>query len=246
MTTFATVRRRAGFALHAGLTAWAALILALAASGGAHATTVVDPAGDILPTFDPHGAHTTDNFADLDVVSASATYNSIDVVLTATMAGQIGSTDTGFYVWGVDTGTGVPFFQNLHNSDPSHQPDVGQGVIFDTFIVLHTDGTGAVNYFSGEPSEGLGAGAITIDGNTIRAVVPRSLLESTGFGIGQYGFDIWPRANGFNNGDVADFAPDHQNFSASATPEPAAWALMIAGFGLAGAALRRRRSLHSA
>jgi hypothetical protein len=26
-----------------------------------------------------------------------------------------------------------------------------------------------------------------------------------------------------------------------AVPEPAAWALMIAGFGMAGAALRRRR-----
>ena len=32
----------------------------------------------------------------------------------------------------------------------------------------------------------------------------------------------------------------------SAAPEPAAWTLMIAGFGLAGAALRRRRSLAAA
>ena len=31
------------------------------------------------------------------------------------------------------------------------------------------------------------------------------------------------------------------NFSLSAAPEPAAWALMLAGFALAGAALRRRR-----
>jgi hypothetical protein len=29
--------------------------------------------------------------------------------------------------------------------------------------------------------------------------------------------------------------------SAAPTPEPAAWALMIGGFGLAGAAMRRRR-----
>jgi hypothetical protein len=29
-------------------------------------------------------------------------------------------------------------------------------------------------------------------------------------------------------------------------PEPASWALMIGGFGLAGAALRRRRSLVAA
>jgi hypothetical protein len=32
-------------------------------------------------------------------------------------------------------------------------------------------------------------------------------------------------------------------FSGGAVPEPAAWALMITGFGLTGAALRRRRSL---
>jgi len=32
------------------------------------------------------------------------------------------------------------------------------------------------------------------------------------------------------------------DFAASAAPEPAAWALMIGGFGLAGAALRRRRA----
>jgi hypothetical protein len=239
MTTVAIAARRAGPA------AAAAFTLAIAVAGAAHATTIVDPAGDILPTFNPQGAHTTDNFADLDVVSASATYNAADFFLTATMAGAIGSTDTGFYVWGVDTGAGIPFFQNLHNSDPSHQPDVGQGIIFDTFIVLHTDGTGAVNYFSGDPSEGLGAGSITISGNTISAVIPRALIDSNGFDVSQFGFDIWPRANGFNNGDVADFGPDHQNFSASSVPEPAAWALMIAGFGFAGAATRRR-SLHVA
>ncbi len=34
--------------------------------------------------------------------------------------------------------------------------------------------------------------------------------------------------------------------NAPGVPEPATWALMIGGFGLAGAALRRRRSVVSA
>ncbi len=39
----------------------------------------------------------------------------------------------------------------------------------------------------------------------------------------------------------SDFAVDNVVFDA--VPEPAAWALMIAGFGLAGAAVRQRRAL---
>ena len=34
----------------------------------------------------------------------------------------------------------------------------------------------------------------------------------------------------------------HQSFALAAVPEPAAWALMIGGFGIAGALLRRRRA----
>ncbi|WP_296597975.1 PEPxxWA-CTERM sorting domain-containing protein [Phenylobacterium sp.] len=36
-------------------------------------------------------------------------------------------------------------------------------------------------------------------------------------------------------------APDRDSLAAVAVPEPASWALMITGFGLAGAAVRRRR-----
>ena len=54
-----------------------------------------------------------------------------------------------------------------------------------------------MNYFSGEPAEGLGVGSVTIAGNTISAVISRDVVESTGFDISQYGFNIWPRANGF-------------------------------------------------
>jgi len=35
---------------------------------------------------------------------------------------------------------------------------------------------------------------------------------------------------------------EFDNFAAAAVPEPAAWAKMIGGFGLVGAAARRRRN----
>lgn len=230
-------RRQSGARSTIGLMT-VALALSVGASA-AHATAVRDAKGDILfNSFDPKGAKTTDNFADLDVVKASATFDDKNVYLQATMAGAIGSTDTGFYVWGVNTGTGIPFFQQ----QPDH-PEVGSGIDFDTFIVLNTNGTGSVNYFSGEPSEGIGS--ITITGNTIRAVISRDALEDGATtDIANFGFNIWPRANGFANTDVTDFAPDHQNFNASeAVPEPSTWALLIAGFGLVGSAVRRRRVL---
>jgi hypothetical protein len=44
------------------------------------------------------------------------------------------------------------------------------------------------------------------------------------------------------NGARDFFVMDNVTYNATAAPEPAAWALMIGGFGLAGAALRRRRA----
>jgi len=41
---------------------------------------------------------------------------------------------------------------------------------------------------------------------------------------------------------IADFAPNNATITAGAVPEPATWALLIAGFGGIGAAQRRRRS----
>ena len=40
---------------------------------------------------------------------------------------------------------------------------------------------------------------------------------------------------------VTRFSLSEQSLTGSVVPEPAAWALMIGGFGLAGGALRRRR-----
>jgi hypothetical protein len=221
------------FAFRSAAIAAAAVTLGASA---AQATTVHDGKG-LLPTFDPKGAHTTDNFADLDVKSATVSYDANFIYLSATMFGNIGATKEGFYVWGIDTGTGQDFFQTLPH------PEVGVGVKFDTFIVLNNDDTGGVNYL--DPARGHDAvERITHDGSTINAVIRRDILaDDATVDISKYGFNIWPRTNAFTNVDITDFAPDDHNFNGSASvPEPATWALMIAGFGVVGSALRRRRS----
>ena len=48
---------------------------------------------------------------------------------------------------------------------------------------------------------------------------------------------------GYQNGPDEWWGIDNFALSAQAVPEPATWAMMIAGFGLAGAALRRQRLL---
>jgi hypothetical protein len=47
----------------------------------------------------------------------------------------------------------------------------------------------------------------------------------------------------YNTTDGVAYNAHWDNLSSGAVPEPATWAMMIAGFGLAGASLRRRRAL---
>ena len=223
--------------LYAALTCAAAL-----AAVAAHATTVTEGTG-FLPSYTgPTPA------PDLDAISASATFNSQSVFLSATMAGDIGTTTQGIYIWGVDRGAGTELLANPTNLTDTNVP-VGQGIPFDAFIFLDNLGHGSVflltpgpNPTLSGPPTALGAGAVTIDGATISVAVPLSMLPSQGASIAQYGYNIWPRFNDISsNHRVSDFLPDDRNFLGSATPEPASWALMIAGFGCAGAAMRRRR-----
>jgi hypothetical protein len=74
-----------------------------------------------------------------------------------------------------------------------------------------------------------------------------NLLDSFDFvapGTGHYTFSS-PRT--FVGGFILQIGPDGYNVGidnidiTSAVPEPASWAMLIAGFGLAGAAMRRRR-----
>lgn len=188
---------------------------------------ITDPQGDFLATFAGSSAS-----KDLDVLSASVFYNpSTDLfTLTATMDGLIGTTATGFYVWGVNRGAGTAGFASLGLT----------GVRFDRVILLRPDGTGTI------PGVGaLPGGSITISGNTITGVVSGSLLTSTGFTNKlDYTFNLWPRDGAFaGNAAISDFAPNNANFTATAVPEPGT--AVLGSLGLAGLLAWRRRQSNS-
>ncbi len=202
-----------------------AAALALAISGGAaQAATVIDPAGDFLPSF------IGPNDADLDVTNFSISYDggTSTFLLGAVLAGAINPATAGFYVIGVNTGTGpiAPFGGIGHPN-----------VRFNQVVVIQKAGTGLVTGPSGGP---LAAGAVTIVGNLFTARVPLAFLPTTGFDPLHYGFNLWPRNGSGNNNQISDFAPENATISIAGIPEPAGWALMIAGFGVAGMTLRRR------
>lgn len=210
--------------LPAFMTAAALLALPLAS----HALSgITDTQGDFLATFAGSAAST-----DLDVLSASVFYNAgTDMfTLTATMDGDIGSTATGFYVWGVNRGAGTAGFQANGIT----------GVRFDRVVIVRPDGTGTV---AGAGS--LAAGSVSISGKTITAHVSGGLLPSTGFANKlDYTWNLWPRDGAFAGfAAISDFAPDNANFTATPVPEPGTAALSL--LGLAGLVAWRRRQSKS-
>lgn len=200
-----------------------AVALAAAATQPASAATVVDATGDFLPTYTAGP-----KLADLDVTSFSVNYNSVSQFFTigASLAGAIDPSTAGIYVFGVNTGAGAirPF------------ASLGQGnVIFDQAITLRKDGTGTIGATALDPA------SINIAGNLITARIALSLLPSTGFRPEQYGFNLWPRIGTGNNNQITDFSPEDATLAVAPVPEPATWAMLLVGFAVAGATLRRRQ-----
>jgi hypothetical protein len=193
------------------------LLLPLSPAMGA---TASDAIGDFLPGY------VGPQLADLDVKSFSVNYNNATSIFTlsASMAGAIVPGSAGFYVIGVNTGTGV-----LAPFGAIGQPNV----IFNQAITVRKDGTGNIGATVLDPS------LISIIGDTFSVNVALSLLPSTGFTPDKYGFNLWPRtANG--NQFISDFAPENATLAAG-VPEAATWAMMIAGLAAVGAGMRRSR-----
>lgn len=188
------------------------------------AAPLIDPAGDFLPTYTgPHAA-------DLDALSAQATFDGSGFDFTATMAGNIGTTPGGFYVFGINRGAGTARFGAL-------APDL----LFDAVVSVSNDGTGFVSDLISGVRTNLGFESIRFDGASLGVSVAAALLPGRGRAPADFGFALWPRSPGSGTSTIADFAPDKGNSNVAAVPEPEVWAMMLAGFGLAGAAMRDRR-----
>jgi hypothetical protein len=180
-----------------------------------------DPVGDFIPSF------TGTASPDLDVTSFSVSLDAAATTfsLGAVLAGDIDPSLAGFYVIGVNTGSGA-----IHPFGAIGEPNV----TFNQVIVVQKSGTAT-----------LGANSLTalLSGNQFIVNVPVSLLPSTGASPADYGFNIWPRfgATVTGNGQISDFAPDNRLLSANGllpVPEPATWLMMLIGFGLIGGAMR--------
>ena len=206
----------------------AAVVTLIALPAGA--VTITDPVGDFIPAFS--GTHS----GDIDVVSASVTFDGTAFHFSATLDGAIGTLPTSLYVIGVNRGAATSNFA----APPINLP----GVVFDTVVTMTGTGVTGGRDLITNTALVLPVGAAHIAGDSFELDIPLSLLPSAGFSPLQYGFNLWPRdisvTADATHTPIADFAPDNATFVATAVPEPMSLALL--GSGLLGMCLVRRRS----
>jgi len=126
---------------------------------------------------------------------------------------------------------------------------VDSGTGFDT-IMFSAPQTQFYGFWNYAPNVGADATISTLDsgGNVLQSFDLTTLAPiSTPGGFNQFefrGIDGTDQFSGIRfGGNYLLLAATAQGGATGGTPEPATWALMIGGFGLAGASLRRRRAL---
>lgn len=178
--------------------ACAALIAcALATAGPAAATTTIT---DLLPTYaGPAGV-------DLDVIKAGVAFDprSRNLTFRATLGGRIGTTPGAIYVFGLDRGAGTANFV-------AGVPSIGQGVLFDSALVVNSDGSGIFNDLLNVRVTPLAPGAVRIRGANLTVTLAAHLVPPAGQPIPRWTFNVWPRVGLGDNSQIADFAPDAMN-----------------------------------
>lgn len=217
------------------------LLFAAVGFSSAHAGNafaVVDAYNDFLPSYTAGPAQ-----GDLDVIAAAAFYDGADknFSFSTILADQVGLTTGALYVWGIDRGLGTERFL-------AGSPSIGAGVFFDSVLIVRPNGTGTYNDFINGTMTALNPAHIKIAGQAISVdSLPVSLFapETAGFKSdpSQYTWNLWPRLGLGQNNQISDFAPNGANlgFQVTAVPEPETYAMLLAGLGLMGAALKRSR-----
>jgi hypothetical protein len=180
-----------------GLALWSGV------SSPAHAgpgEIITDPVGDFLPSYG------FQQVPDLDIVSAQVIFTGTEFLFSATMNGPIGTTPQAFYVWGVNRGVGAQTANFASLGLPN--------IMFDLVVVARPGGVSVVNDLDAAQRTPLPPENISIDGNTIVARVPLSLLPGKGFGPEDYMWNLWPRWDdgmGLSDPQVSEFAPTDRN-----------------------------------
>ena len=149
----------------------------------------------------------------------------------------MGTTPGAAYVFGINAGTNLAAFAPFMIGEDN--------VLFDTAVILQAGGPSFVfNVLTSSVEALIPAANVTVNGDTIDALVPDNLIASLGgFKPGQYQVDLWTRA-GLNGGDktqLADFALNNMDVPFE-TPEPASLSLFGLGLASVGLLARRRRA----